>query len=137
MRNRKNILIVDDSKIEQVMLRSKLQKEGYTVYTAETVSEGLAVLGMEDVGIVLVDFYLAGYNNGAAMVKKIRRYRVDVLIYAISSSQDTSRELLDSGCDGILSKNPSEIVEFLLGQNSSAQDISPSTHQPCRHLPKG
>lgn len=118
MRNRKNILLVDDSKIEQVMVKSILQKSGYTVFTAEKVSEGLLIIGTEDIGIVLVDFYLAGYANGAMMVSKIRKYRIDVLIYAISSSPDTSRELLESGCDGILSKNPAEIKKFLLQVHS-------------------
>lgn len=115
MRNRKNILVVDDSKIEQVMLKSSLQKNGFTVFTAEKVSEGLLVLGSEDIGIVLVDFYLAGYANGHDLVSKIRKYKVDVLVYAISSSPDTSRELLEAGCDGIISKNPAEIKNFLLG----------------------
>lgn len=115
MRNRNNILVVDDSKIEQVMLKSVLSKSGFTVFTAEKVTQGLLILGTEDIGIVLVDFYLAGYANGSALVAKIRKYKVDVLVYAISSSPETSMELLESGCDGIISKNPAEIKEFLLG----------------------
>ncbi len=113
MKNRKKILVVDDSKIEQKMLKTLLEKEGFTVYSAPTVSEGLYLLGNEDIGVVLVDFYLAGINTGAAMVHKLRRYKVDVKIYAISSSDDSSRELLDAGCDGIISKDPKLIKKFL------------------------
>ncbi len=113
MKNRKNILVVDDSKIEQKMLKNLLEKDGFTVFLAPTVSDGFQILGHEDIGVVLVDFYLAGINTGAAMVQKLRRYKVDVKIYSISSSVDSNQELLNAGCDGIISKDPKEIKQFL------------------------
>lgn len=113
MKNRKHILVVDDSKIEQKMLKNLLEKDGFTVFLAPTVSDGFKILGTEDIGIVLVDFYLAGINTGASMVQKLRRYKVDVKIYSISSSDESSQELLDAGCDGIISKDPKEIKKFL------------------------
>jgi CheY-like chemotaxis protein len=113
MRNRNNILVVDDSKIKQKVLKNLLEKDGFNVYLAPTVSEGLYILGNNDIGIVLVDFYLAGINTGTAMVEKLRRYKVDVKIYSISSSEDSSIELLNAGCDGIISRDPKEIRKFL------------------------
>jgi CheY-like chemotaxis protein len=114
MKNRKNILVVDDSKIEQKMLKNLLEKEGFNVFVAPTVSDGFQILGSEDIGVVLVDFYLAGINTGAAMVQKLRRYKVDVKVYSISSSDESSLELLNAGCDGIISKEPKEIRKFLV-----------------------
>lgn len=113
MHNKKNVLVVDDSLIEQKMLKRSLEKDGFTVFLAPTVSDGFIILGKENIGIVLVDFYLAGINTGVAMVKKLRRYKADVKIYSISSSDDSSHELLDAGCDGIISKDPKEIKKFL------------------------
>lgn len=113
MKNRKKILVVDDSRIEQKMLKTLLEKDGFTVYPAPTVSEGFQILGTEDIGVVLVDFYLAGINTGVAMVEKLRRYKVDVKIYSISSSDETGRDLLNAGCDGIISKDPKVIKKFL------------------------
>ncbi|HPS58856.1 MAG TPA: response regulator [Spirochaetota bacterium] len=95
MRNRKNILIVDDSKIEQAILKSALQKSGFNVFKAEKVSDASAIIGMQNAGIVLVDFYRAGFGKGSDLVSKIRKYNVDVLVYAISSSPDTNKKLLD------------------------------------------
>lgn len=114
MRSRNNILLVDDSKIQQKILKSLLDKEGFTLFISETVSGGLKILGSENIGVVLVDFFLAGINDGTALVNKIRKYKVDVRIYAISGSEDNSRELLAAGCDGILSKDPAEIRDFLV-----------------------
>ncbi len=114
IRSRNSILLVDDSKIQQKILRSLLEKEGYKLFVSDTVSEGLMILGSEGVGIVLVDFYLAGINNGTAMVNKIRKYGVDVEIYAVSGSEENSRELLDAGCDGVLPKDPKVIRNFIL-----------------------
>ena len=113
MKKNKNILVVDDSKILQKLLKTLLEKDGFSIFSAPTVSEGLYILGNEDIGIVLVDFYLAGINTGAAMVEKIRKYKVDVKIYSISSSYENSQELLNAGCDGILSKDPKDIQKFL------------------------
>lgn len=114
VRSRKSILLVDDSKIQQKILRSLLEKEGFKFFVSDTVSEGLRILGSEDVGIVLVDFFLAGINNGTAMVNKIRKYGVEVEIYAVSGSEENSRELLDAGCDGVLTKEPAVIRNFIL-----------------------
>jgi CheY-like chemotaxis protein len=112
-RNPHKILIVDDSRIEQTLLKSVLSKSGFTLFFAETVSEALKLLGSENIGLVLVDFFLAGINDGTALVSKIRKYKVDVKIYAISGSEDTAKSLLAAGCDGILSKDPVEIKRFL------------------------
>jgi len=113
MRNRKNILVVDDSKVEQQLLKKFLEKEGFNVFIAQTVSEGLYILGNNDIGIVLVDFYLAGINTGKALVDKLKKYNIDILIYAISSSEDYSRELLNAGCNDIIAKDPKLIIQFL------------------------
>jgi CheY-like chemotaxis protein len=127
MKNRKNILVVDDSKIEQKMLKNLLEKEGFNIFVAPTVSDGFQILGSEDIGVVLVDFYLAGINTGAAMVQKLRRYKVDVKVYSISSSDDSSLKLLNAGCDGIISKEPKEIRKFLLETFCAAPPDSPKT----------
>lgn len=112
-RDKTKILIVDDSRIEQTLLKSALAKSGFKLFFAETVSEALKLLGTENIGIVLVDFFLAGINDGTALVNKIRKYRVDVKIYAISGSEETSNALLEAGCDGILQKDPLLIRKFL------------------------
>lgn len=113
MHEEKNILIVDDSRIEQKMLKASLEKDGFNVYAASSVSEGFSLAGKVHIDIILVDFYLAGINDGTALVKKLRRYGLHVKIYAISSSHESSRELLDAGCDGIISKDPGDIKKFL------------------------
>ncbi len=114
MRNKNKILLVDDSKIEQVMLKAILLRDGITVYVSDTVSEGLKIIGTEDVGLVLIDFYLAGINNGTALVNKIRKYGIDIPVYAISGSEDKNSELLSAGCTGVLPKDPFEIKKFIL-----------------------
>jgi CheY-like chemotaxis protein len=113
MRNRKKILVVDDSRVEQKLIQNFLEKEGFTIFIAPTVSEGLYILGNNDIGVVLVDFYLAGINTGKALVDKLKKYNIDVLIYAISSSEENNRELFDAGCNGIIPKDPKKIQQFL------------------------
>jgi len=116
----KNILLVDDSKIQQKMLESLLEKEGYALFIADKVSEGLKIIGSEKIDLVLIDFYLAGINDGTALVNKVRKYGFNTPVYAISGSEDNSRELLASGCNGVLSKDPLEIKNFILSLRDSA-----------------
>jgi CheY-like chemotaxis protein len=116
----KNILLVDDSKIQQKMLKSLLEKEGYKLFISDTVSEGLKIIGTEIIDLVLIDFYLAGINDGTALVKKVRKYGFDIPVYAISGSEENSRGLLASGCNGVLSKDPAEIKKFILSLHDSA-----------------
>lgn len=116
----KNILLVDDSKIQQKMLKSLLEKEGYALFIAEKVSEGLRIIGSEKISLVLIDFYLAGINDGTALVNKVRKYGFDIPVYAISGSEENSRELLAAGCNGVLSKDPLEIKNFILSLRDSA-----------------
>ncbi len=117
----RNILLVDDSKIQQKILKSLLEKEGYTLFISDTVSEGLKIIGTEIIDLVLIDFYLAGINDGTALVKKVRKYGFDIPVYAISGSEENSRDLLAAGSNGVLSKDPAEIRNFILSLPDSAR----------------
>lgn len=112
MRKKNSILVVDDSKVDQKLFKTFLEKEDYNVFTASTVSEGLFLLGNDDIGIALVDFDLAGLNTGKALVEKLKKYKVDVTIYAISYSEENSIELLNCGCNGIIPKNSKLLNSF-------------------------
>ena len=120
MQGIKNILLVDDSKIQQKMLKSLLEKEGYTLFIADKVSEGLKIIGTVEISLVLIDFYLAGINDGTALVNKLRKYGFNVPVYAVSGSEENSRELLAAGCNGVLTKDPAEIRNFIISLRDSA-----------------
>ncbi len=111
-RKRKNILIVDDSRVKQYLIKSLLEKKGYSVHCADTVSSASKIIGTMDIGTVLVDFTLAGYNNGIVLVKKIKHYNVNVNIYAISSTAEYNEQLLAAGCNGIISNDVAAIKNF-------------------------
>lgn len=49
----KNILIVDDSRLQRVMLQRLLEQNGFAVYGADSVTQGIAILSAQHVNLVM------------------------------------------------------------------------------------
>ena len=113
VRDRKYVLIVDDSRVVVKFIGSVLTKNGYNVETASSVSEGSRVIGHTNVGVVLVDYELSGINEGSVLIERIKKYDFDVKIFAISSSEESNEIMNKSGADGFLSKDPKLILKAL------------------------
>jgi CheY-like chemotaxis protein len=113
MRDRKNILIVDDSRVVCKIIESFLTKNSYKVEVASSVSEASRVIGHTDVGVVLIDYELSGINEGSVLIEKIKKYGFDLKIFAISSSDSSNEKMRNSGADGFLSKDPKLILKTL------------------------
>lgn len=67
----KRILIVDDEVNILELLKYNLEKESYTVYTAESGEEGLALLKSQAVDMAILDLMLPGID-GLELLKYIR-----------------------------------------------------------------
>jgi len=65
------ILVVDDEESIRKMLRSTFESAGYSVETAATTSEAIAVLGREPPNIAFVDLVMPG-GSGVQVVQAIR-----------------------------------------------------------------
>ena len=68
----RKVLIVDDSKTELMFLTDLLQKNGYTVRTAEDADEALRRLAEEKPDLILMDVVMPG-QNGFQLTRSINR----------------------------------------------------------------
>lgn len=68
------ILCVDDESSGLLMRRLLLESQGYRVLTAESGTEGIAILSAEAVDLVLLDYMMPGIDGGivAETMKKIK-----------------------------------------------------------------
>jgi len=75
------ILVVDDEKNIRTLYRKELEKEGYTVLTAEDAEKAMEVLEKEKIDVVILDVRMPGMHGIDALEKMIVKKRdLSVLI---------------------------------------------------------
>lgn len=89
----KNILVVDDSKTELMVLSDLLTKHGYVVRTAENADEAFRRLNEVKPELILMDVVMPG-QNGFQLTRAIARdpqYSHIPIIMCTSKNQETDR----------------------------------------------
>src|SRR5204862_4580347 len=66
------LLVVDDEENLRITTAAILEKEGYTVHTASSGDEAIALLGNADYDLVLTDLHME-HGEGLAVLNEIRR----------------------------------------------------------------
>ena len=87
------VLVVDDSKTELMFLTDLLQKQGYSVRTAENAQEAIQRLGEEKPDLILMDVVMPGQNGFqlTRMLSKDERYNEIPIFLCTSKNQETDR----------------------------------------------
>ena len=89
----KNVLIVDDSKTELLFLTEILQKNGFSVRSAENADEAFKRLTEDRPHLILMDVVMPG-QNGFQLTRAINRtpeYADIPIIMCTSKSLETDR----------------------------------------------
>ena len=87
------VLIVDDSKTELMFMTDLLQKNGYSVRTAEGADEAFRRLAEEKPDLILMDVVMPG-QNGFQLTRAITRdprFSAIPVIMCTSKNQETDR----------------------------------------------
>ena len=87
------VLVVDDSKTELVFLTDLLQKNGFSVKTAENADDAMRRLEEEQPDLILMDVVMPG-QNGFQLTRAIARnpqYANVPNILCTSKNQETDR----------------------------------------------
>jgi two-component system, sensor histidine kinase len=113
----KTILVVEDDKIAQLVIKKVLGKLGYDALLADTAEEALTLLPKTDVRLVLMDVHLPGIS-GIEATRRIRRLtdpakkNVPVVGLTASRMETEIEECLDAGMN-ICIKKPVMVAELL------------------------
>ncbi|WP_077000211.1 PleD family two-component system response regulator [Variovorax sp. KK3] len=89
----RNVLVVDDSKTELLFLTDLLQKNGFSVKTAENAEDAMRRLEEEQPDLILMDIVMPG-QNGFQLTRAIARnpqYASVPIIMCTSKNQETDR----------------------------------------------
>lgn len=83
------ILIIDDEEALRGILKETLERAGYTVFLAEDGEEGGAILGRENVDLVLCDLIMPN-KEGLETIMEFRKKYSDLPIIAMSGCERSS-----------------------------------------------
>ncbi|MEY4294356.1 MAG: hypothetical protein RLY82_44 [Pseudomonadota bacterium] len=89
----KNILIVDDSKTEQIYLAGLLEFEGYVTQAASNADEAKAMMLAQRPDLILLDIVMPG-QNGFQLARELARdpaWTAIPIILCTSKDQETDR----------------------------------------------
>lgn len=88
-----SVLVVDDSRTEQMYLTNLLQKAGMTVRSASNAEDTMLCLSQERPDLILMDVVMPG-QNGFQLTRSISRnpaYADIPIIMCTSKNQETDR----------------------------------------------
>lgn len=106
-RGTETILLVDDEKMVLEATKALLESIGYSVYTAGSGQEAIAVYTekRKEIDMVLLDMIMPGTSGGDTFdrLKEIER-DIKVVLSSGYSVNDQAQQILDRGCNGFLQK---------------------------------
>lgn len=118
MKNRYEILVIDDEPTIRKLLDITLQSNDYTVKQAATAKEGLIMAANHPPDLILLDLGLPD-ESGHTVLKKLREwYTKPVIILSVQKSEEDIITALDNGANDYLSK-PFRAGELLARIRSS------------------
>jgi CheY-like chemotaxis protein/HPt (histidine-containing phosphotransfer) domain-containing protein len=124
------VLLIDDDLISREVIATILTLNGYTLHTAESGEEAMAMLDRREFQpqVVLVDVQMPGLN-GVALVNELRT-RSSAAIYAISGSNPP--EELKAAVDGFLLKpfSPDSLQKLLDEHNRKPEELTAAEDAP-------
>jgi twitching motility two-component system response regulator PilH len=120
----KSILIVDDSKTEQIHLGEMLRGKGYVCFTADNVDEARKVLSLSRPDLILMDVVMPG-QSGFQLTRELSKsteYASIPIVMCTSKDQEVDKIWgLRQGAKAYLTKPISE--EDLL---AAIESVKPS-----------
>jgi CheY-like chemotaxis protein len=127
------ILVIEDSPLNQKLVKLMLSKEPYELAFAESAEEGLKLGRLEVPDLILMDIRLPGMD-GLEATRQVRKDRLlrDCLVVAYSAGamRGDREKAMAAGCDGFISKpvKPQVFLEkiaaYLATQNDGINKVA-------------
>jgi DNA-binding NarL/FixJ family response regulator len=108
MRQRRNILIVDDNRYFREIVRTMLEREAslYKVFEADSVSQAIYLIDTTPLDIVLLDARLGDKEDGLDVADYVRKKKIGVPLLGLTTYEGSANilHLVKAGVRGILLK---------------------------------
>jgi len=104
------ILVVDDDDLERILVADRLEARGFEVARAANGEEALAVLDVQDIPVMLVDWSMP-VMNGLELTERLRARGMDDMYIIMLTGRDGSIDFeaaYEAGVDDYLTKKVRE-----------------------------
>jgi len=106
------VLLVEDDRHIRRFLRTSLETEGWRVFEAETLRQGVVDAATRKPDLVIADLGLPD-GDGVDLIRQVRTWsRVPVIVLSARSDEDDKVRALDAGADDYIEK-PFGVSELL------------------------
>ncbi len=109
----KNILIVEDNRINQIVTKKILEKKGVICSIAENGNEAITMVNENNYDLILMDINMP-IKNGIEASKEIRKFNKTIPIIALTAVEieEMKNNIYKSGMNDIIVK-PYDITKFI------------------------
>jgi len=99
------VLVVDDEAVLRVLLERILEKEGYEVFTAESVQVALEILESTEIEVVISDINMPD-TDGLELLNKIKKDYPNICVIMMTGYSDafSVKDVLMLGADDYVTK---------------------------------
>jgi two-component system NtrC family sensor kinase len=133
-----NLLVVEDSETQAIMIRRMLESHGFQVERAASAEAALDRLHGRLPDLIVADFHLPGMNGGELSRQlrlNARTRSIPLLMLTEAAEAATEREGLESGADAYVSKSADPDfmilrIRALLRQRPAPQPEEPGVEAP-------
>ncbi len=114
-----NILVVEDEKPLQDVIKAKVEKCGCSVVTARTVKQALSYLNEKmKIDVIWLDHYLLGKDNGLDLVAKIKEdgskwKNIPIFVVSNTASEEKVKCYLALGVEKYYTKSDYKLDQIL------------------------
>jgi two-component system, OmpR family, KDP operon response regulator KdpE len=113
-------VIVEDEKQIRRFVRQALEAEGWRVFEADTIKQGLIEAGTRKPDLIVLDLGLSD-GDGVGFIRDLRAWsNVPVIVLSARTSEDDKVNALDAGADDYLTK-PFGVSELLARVRASTR----------------
>jgi two-component system KDP operon response regulator KdpE len=118
------VLVIDDEPQIRRALRVGLERNDFTVLTAETGEEGLDLAATHCPDLVILDLAMPGID-GLAVCRELREWsKVPIIVLSVRDGQEDKITALDVGADDYLTK-PFSLDELLARMRAVLRRVLP------------
>ena len=96
------ILYIDDTENNRILVKRRLDKNGYQALTAENAEQGLALASAELPDLILMDMGMPGTDGWTAtrrLKSEPKLQHIPVIALTAHAMQGDREKSLDAGCD--------------------------------------
>ncbi|MFC1734240.1 sigma-54-dependent transcriptional regulator, partial [candidate division KSB1 bacterium] len=137
-KNKKQLLLVDDTKITLEILQRNLEKKSFKVFTAQNVSEALSVLEIHKIDLVITDYKMP-HVSGIDLIKHVREnYKnTEVMMITGYASIEGAIHAIKAGAEEYLAKPfTDEELYKAVGKALDKKNIRQAWHETVQNKPK-